>query len=278
MKVANLIITYTNPRLTERMIQRLGYEHFDHYIHVDKKMDMDKYKHLAQYPNVFFVNERINVRWAGYSTIKAVFNTIKAVIASGKQYTYLNLLSGQDYPLKSPQYILDFLTQNQGKQFIEFLDINTEWTEAAMRLKKYYLGNLNFRGKHFLQKIVNAVLPYRNIPYNMRPYGKGMFWTLTPDCAAYVVNKVENDKKILNFFTYTWAGEEIIFQTILCSSEYKDHLVNNDYRYIDWSAGGLHPKMLTIDDYDELKNSADLFGRKFIPEGEGEIFDLLDKL
>jgi len=278
MKVANLIITYTNPRLTERMIKRLGDAHFDHYIHVDKKKDIEQYRHLAQYPNVFFVKERIDVRWAGYNTTKAIFSCIQEVLNSGKQYDYLNLLSGQDYPLKSSGYMLSFLEQHKGKQFIEFLDITTEWTEAAMRLKKYYLGNLSFKGKHFAQKIINAVLPYRKIPYNLKPYGKGMFWTLTPDCAAYVLNKIKTDRKLLNFFAYTWAGEEIMFQTLLCSSPYKDQLVNDDYRYIDWSGGGLHPKSLNIEDFEKLKSSADLFGRKFTADGEGEIFDRLDEL
>ncbi len=279
MKVANLVVTYTDPRLTERMIKRLGTEHFDYYLHIDKKKDIEQYRYLTQYPNVFLVKERIDVRWAGFSTTRAILSCIKDVLASGRTYDYFNLLSGQDYPLKSAGQILDFLNKHQGKQFIEYWDINTEWTEAAMRLKKYYLGDMNFKGKHMVQKLVNALLPHRKIPYNLKPYGKGMFWTLTPDCATYVLNKLENDKKLNHFFAFTWAGEEIAFQTILCNSEYSSQLVNDDCRYIDWSAGGLHPKSLDVEDFEKLKTSTnDLFGRKFKPAGEGEIFDMLDQL
>lgn len=278
MKVANLIVTYTNPRLTERLIKRLGSEHFDYYIHVDKKKNIKEYEYLTQYPNVFLVKERIDVRWAGYNTTRAVFSCIKDVLASGRSYGYLNLLSGQDYPLKSPGYIINFFEQNAGKQFIEYADIQTEWHEAAIRLKQYDFANFNIPGKYLLQRIVNAVLPERKLPFGLKPYGKGMFWMLTPDAAAYVLNYVEGNRRLARYFTYTWGGDEIVFQTLLLNSAYGKDVVNDDYRYIDWSAGGGHPKMLSIEDVEQLKGCDDLFGRKFIPEGEGEVFDLLDQL
>jgi hypothetical protein len=62
------------------------------------------------------------------------------------------------------------------------------------------------------------------------------------------------------------------------NSPYKDELVNNDYRYIDWSAGGAHPKILTLDDFENLKNSDDLFTRKVNLEKSADLLDALDKL
>lgn len=278
MKVANLIVTYTNPRLTERLIERLGHEHFDYYIHVDKKKDIETYRYLTKYPNVFLVSKRIDVRWAGFNTTRAVFSCVKEALESGKKYDYFNLLSGQDYPIKSSAYIVDYLRSNYGKQYIEYSDIDKDWIEAKIRLRQYDFANFNIPGKHLMQRIVNAVLPDRKIPFGMKPYGKSMFWMLTPDKAEYVLRKVENSRKLWRFFTFTWGGDEIVFQTLLLNSPYKNEIVNDDCRYIDWSAGGGHPKTLGLEDYDALKNSADLFGRKFIPDGEGEIFDLLDQL
>jgi hypothetical protein len=278
MKVANLIVTYTNPGLTERMIKRLGHEHFDYYIHVDKKKDIEAYRYLTQYPNVYLVLGRIDVRWAGFNTTRAVFSCVKDALNSGRTYDYFNLLSGQDYPIKSPAYIIEFLKSNYGKQYIEYSDIDRDWIEAKVRLKQYDFANFNIPGKHLLQRIVNTILPDRKVPFGMKPYGKGMFWMLTPDKAEYVLKKVEGSRKLWRYFTFTWGGDEIVFQTLLLNSPFKNDIVNDDCRYIDWSAGGGHPKNLGMEDYESLKQSDDLFGRKFAPEGKGEIFDLLDKL
>ncbi len=278
MRVANLIVTYTNPKLTERLINRLGHEHFDYYIHVDKKIDIEAYRYLARMPNVFLVKKRIDVRWAGYNTVKAIFSCINEVLESGRVYNYFNLLSGQDYPLKPPAYIIDFLTRNEGKQFIEYEDIETDWLEAMIRLKKYDFANFGIPFKHTLQKLVNFVLPERKLPMGLKPYGKGMFWILTPSRAKYVYDQVNQNKQLARFFKYTWGGDEIIFQTLLLNSPYRDECVNDDCRYIDWSAGGGHPKVLALEDFEQLKTSSDLFGRKFLPNGEGEIFDRLDQL
>lgn len=276
MKVANLIVTYTNPRLTERLIKRLGSEYFDYYIHVDKKKDIEAYRCLTKYPNVFLVKERIDVRWAGYNTTRAVFSCVKEALASGRKYHYLNLLSGQDYPIKPTEEIVRFFRESNNKQYIEYSDINEDWVEAKIRLRQYDLANFNIPGKHLLQRIINKILPDRKVPFGMKPYGRGMFWMLTPERAAYVVQRVEGSEELSRFFTFTWGGDEIVFQTLLLNSPYKDEVVNNDYRYIDWSAGGGHPKTLGIEDFERIKGSDDLFGRKFVADGEGELFDCLD--
>jgi hypothetical protein len=43
MKVAHLIITYTNPAQTARMIKRMQHPDFDFYIHVDAKFPIDSH-------------------------------------------------------------------------------------------------------------------------------------------------------------------------------------------------------------------------------------------
>ena len=42
-------------------------------------------------------------------------------------------------------------------------------------------------------------------------------------------------------------------------------------RYVDWSAGGRSPRVMTNADYDALKRSGMLFARKFDESVDGEI-------
>lgn len=68
--------------------------------------------------------------------------------------------------------------------------------------------------------------------------------------------------RILRFFKYTWAPDELFFHTILYNSPLKKTLVNRSLWYIDWNTNG-SPKTLTLDDYDRIVRSDALFARKF---------------
>lgn len=277
MRIAHLILTYTNPLQTARMISHMIHPLFDFYIHVDKKFDIKPHLFLKKFPNVFFIENRIDVKWAGFNTVIATFECIKEIAAKGVVYDFINLLSGQDYPLKPAKEMLTFFEENKGKEFISYRDIKNDWTEGQIRMEKYFLTHYNFKGKTFLENIINRITPKRKIPYNMHPYGKSMFWMLSPEAALYVVNKVENDKKLLNFFFFCWGSDEFVFQTILLNSPYKDRIVNDNYRYIDWSLGGANPKILTTDDYEPIKDSGKLFARKLDYKKSAGLMDLIDE-
>lgn len=277
MKIAHLIMTYTSPRQTERMIRALQCDEYDFYIHVDKKVNIEPYLYLEQLPNTFFIKNREDVRWAGYNTLVATFNSIDEIHAAEWDYDFINFLSGQDYFIKSPAHILNFFKNNRGREFLSFKDYKNTWPEGMIRIKKYSLVNFKFKGKYLIERVMNLVSPEKKLPNNYHPYGDSMFWMLSPECALYVANKVRNDKRFLKFFKYSWGADEFVFSTILMNSIYKERIVNNNYRYIDWSAGGSHPKVLGKNDFDKLINSESLFARKFHLSKDSEIFDLLDQ-
>lgn len=276
MRIAHLILTYTNPQQTERMIRNMYHENFDFYIHVDKKFDINPHLFLEALPNVYFINNRVDVRWAGFSTVLATFECIKEIVATGISYSFINFLSGQDYPLKSAVYMNTFFEKHIGKEFISYRDIQNDWKEGLIRMENYFLSGYNFRGKYRIEQIINKIMPKRKLPYNLHPYGKSMFWMLSPEVAMYVVNEVESNKKLRKFFSFSWASDEFVFQTMILNSKYKDRAINNNYRYIDWSAGGANPKILDETDFKKLKDSETLFARKFDQIKSPEILDLID--
>lgn len=276
MRIAHLILTYTNPKQTERMIKSMEHKDFDFYIHVDKKFDINPHLFLKSLPNVYFINNRVDVKWAGYNTVKATFECIKEIVNTGIEYNYINFLSGQDYPLKPADELFAFFSENVGKEFLSYRDIKNDWKEGLIRMEKYFLSNHSFKGKTKLENIVNYIMPKRKLPYNLHPYGKSMFWMLSPEVAMYVVNKVEGDKKLINFFSLCWASDEFVFQTILLNSEYKNKIVNNNYRYIDWSLGGANPKTLDESDFEKLKKSNMLFTRKVSQEISSTLLEHID--
>lgn len=276
MRVAHLILTYTNPKQTERMIRRMQHKNFDFYIQVDKKIDIAPHLYLQNIPNVYLIKDRVDVKWAGFSTILATFAAIKEIVASDIKYDFINFISGQDYPLKPADELNQFFSKNIGKEFLSFRDIKNDWTEGLIRMEKYFLTGYTFPGKYFAEKVINLVTPKRKFPKGLHPYGKSMFWMLSPEAAMYVVNTVEKDKGLMRFFFLCWGSDEFVFQTMLMHSPHKKNIINNNYRYIDWSAGGPNPKILNIEDAESIANSGLLFARKFDLSKHGDVLDYID--
>jgi hypothetical protein len=276
MKLAHLILAHNQPAQLERLIKRLTHPDADVYIHLDKKTPMQQFEYLQQLPNVFFVQARVKVYWGSYNIVQATLNGFKEIFRSGKTYEFVNLISGQDYPLTSAANIHNYLNVNQGTAFMNYMLFDPDWTEALARIQEYHFNNLQIKGRYTLQKLVNTILPKRILPDGLVPVGRSQWFTIPGDCVRYILDYWENNPRLRRFIKLTWAPDEFIFQTILYNSDYKSKMVNSDLRYIDWSGGGVSPKTLTITDAEELLVSGKLFARKFDQNKDSAILDLLD--
>ena len=277
MRLAHLVLTHTNPAQLSRLVGRLLHDNADIYIHVDLKTDIAPFLQITDAENVYFVHRRVKVNWAGYSIVRATLNGLEEILASNNTYDYINLLSGQDYPIKKTGALHSFLAANPGKAFMHTLSVENEWREAIPRITEYHMPDINFPGKHRVLGMINKLMPKRKMPLNMVPVGRSQWFTITAPCAAYIVDYLDKHKKVERFFKMSWAPDEMIFQTILYNSPWKKDMVNDNLVYVDWSKGGASPKVLTMADAGELGRSAKLFARKFNPEIDTEILDHLDK-
>ncbi|RYU96857.1 beta-1,6-N-acetylglucosaminyltransferase [Emticicia agri] len=278
MKIAHLILTHANNSgQLKRLIESLAHPDADFYIHVDLKTDIEPLLPLAS-NHVFFIQKRIKVYWGAYSIVQATVNSFNEILGSHEPYDYVNLLSGQDYPLKSAEFIHDFLAHQPGKAFMDALLIETEWQEALPRIRKYHFADFHFRGRYFFEKAVNLLTPRRKMPNGLVPVGRSQWFTMSLNHVSYIVEYLQKNPQIKRFFELTWGADEIIFQTILYNSSYREDIVNDNLRYIDWSEGKASPKTFTMQDFQVLLNSGKIFARKFSPQLSDELLDELDKV
>lgn len=279
LKLAHLILTHGNPEHLQRLVNALAHPDAHFYVHVDHKTDIAPFLQLKDTPNVFFISNRIKVYWGGYSIVQATINSFEEILNAPHTYDYINLLSGQDYPIKPVEYIHRFLADNPGKIFMHFQSITDEWHEALPRISRYHLSNYNLPvGTYRLERMMNRLLPVRSLPEGIVAVGRSQWFTATPDSIAYMVRYIHENPWISSFFKLTWAPDEIIFQTILYNSPYREHMVNDNLLYVDWSAGGASPKTLDMDDAEALSKSEKLFARKFNSESDNYILSYLDKM
>lgn len=280
MRIAHLIIVHKNPEQLLRLVRKLEHPNFDLFIHIDQKVSLEHFSFLETEVNIKFIKNRVACNWGGNSVMMSIINSVQEILTGNVIYDYINVISGQDYPLMSTDAMLTFFKANHGKNFISFDDTSqSEWWQLARdRYEKYHFTDLKFRGKYLLQSIVNKLLPKRRFHFFATLYGgsNSTWWTITSECATYLVHVLKENHKLRKFMAYTWCSDEFIVATIIMNSPFRESAVNNNLRYIDWSEQKASPKILTIKDLEKLGTSNMMFARKFDVDVDEIVLDMLD--
>jgi hypothetical protein len=102
----------------------------------------------------------------------------------------------------------------------------------------------------------------------------GQFWfTANRRAAEYILRFYATRPRLASHYrsSHVPNPEESYFQCVLANAPGLK-LDNNDYRYIDWSRGGPHPKTLGMEDLPKLLSSTDRFARRFDRHAQTWIF------
>ena len=279
-KHAYLIIAHKQDRTLFTLLEMIDDFRNDIYIHMDIKCKLfskEEINDIVNKSKVFFT-ERTNVQWGGYSQINAELLLLECA-TNHRKYNYYHLLSGEDLPIKSQNYIHDFFERNDG---MEFVKIEKEIFNYEHRVRYYYLFQEKYgRTPHaFFVRCFNIIQRILKINRSSSiQFQKGSNWfSITDHFARYVITQKSFISKV---FRYTCCCDEVFLQTILINSPFKDKLYHNCFddceymsmRLIDWNKG--NPYVWHISDYDELINSNMLFARKFDVLKDCEIIDKL---
>jgi len=275
MKIAHLILTHKNPAQLERLLRAMEHPAFHFYIHIDRKTDIAPFLYLASNRNVHFIRQRTKIYWAGYGTIQATLNGFEEILPKG--YDYINVISGQDFPIKPASQIYQYLSERKGTEFMTHESIDSEWPEAAVRVQRYHLINWKIPGKHRLEVLANKILPARKFPLDFKLVGRANWFTITPAAAQYIQDFLKKHPGVIRFFKLSWGADELIFSTILYNSPFRKHMAPN-LIYVDWTGKtDGHPNILTRKDFTKLQQSEKLFARKLDMEVDAALFDMLEE-
>lgn len=272
-------MAYKDPAQIERLVKKMSHPAFDFYVHVDAKFDLAPFEYLAGIERVYLVKNRIKVRWAGFSFTKGVLNSIQEILETGRQYDFFSNLSGQDYPIVPNEQIYSFFAARKGKSFFAIEPDGTEWWKRArIRTDRYHMTDFDFRGRYVVQYILNKIMPMRKFPLKYTYYGgeRATWWTMSAECALYLLQFMKQHPKVRRFAKFTWAPDEYLLPTLVMNSRLRDTVIPENYRYIDWSQGGSNPKILTAKDFEAMRASDKLFARKFDIKVDTQVLDMID--
>ncbi len=340
MKLAYIILAHKFPEQVARLISRLDGEGVTFILHFclnTKKSDFEKALRLVQHKQNVYFCKREDGAWGEFGITQAVINGMELLQKQGIDFDYLNVISGNDYPIKSNKYLKDFFKENYGKQFQWSLPIydytptalpegmvyGEGWkgyvhpwgsTHRFLRFEKYWFSLWGERlmiipETRFLSKTLWSVLKIflynlpgyvrkkalkrefllmilslthqkkRKFPEGFPPYAGSQWFSVTKDCAEYILKIHREHPELKKYFKHTLLSDESFFTTILVHSPYKEKMAQSNYRYIRWTGKGArtHPEILTKADLPDLKASQKLFARKFDMQQDGEILNLIDK-
>ncbi|KOO65771.1 beta-1,6-N-acetylglucosaminyltransferase [Xylanibacter rarus] len=273
---AYLIIAHDQPELLQILISLIDDVRNDIFITIDSRTDINIFKSIkAQNSNLFFTQQNNNC-WGSVKLVETEFLLFETA-RKKEHYSYYHLLSGQDLPIKSQDYIHQVCDKLQGKEFVEFEKESPQSLKVLNNKTRYfYILQNHFRCNNIFEKIIvrliqKSFLSLQNVFQVRRRYKlelkKGCQWvSITDNFCKYLI---EHKEEILQMFNHTFCPDEIFLQTVLWNSPYKNNIYDyeDEYhsclRYIDWKRG--EPYIWKENDFDELINSTNkcFFARKF---------------
>ena len=286
MKIGFLILAHRYPTQLENLIHSLlTFPDASVYVHIDQKSE-ELYKNISEIfsgtNQVVFLQERYSVYWGSFNQIQATFALIKKAVER-KHEDYFMLLSGQDFLIKKPETLIQFFTENKGKQFlVNFQLPDSQWKDGGLNRLAYY--SIDIDGHPWFTNKVNTLIErlHRYSGFKRKTkfqqYGGSNWFNLDFNAMKYIVQFINSNPEFYKSFKYTRCADEIFIQSILMNSNFASQVVSDDLRFIDWSSGPEYPRILRSADLDRMVHAKHkFFGRKFDSTVDAKILDELSQ-
>ena len=225
MKFAFLLLCHKNPKQINLLLEKLDKFDCDVYIHIDKK----KYKviidKLIKKSNIHIISydSSYDVKWGGIEMIQATLKLIEQAYKSNIKYDYLWLLSGQDYIIKKPSYIIEKMKRNLDYNYIEIIDEdNKRYLEYKKLYEVYYWSWMT--KNRFINKAIKRIYMLitggfkntfsifkRKKTFPFKFYFGSQWWTLKSETVYQIFEYVEKNPKIVEYWNLIMNNKQHFF-------------------------------------------------------------------
>lgn len=263
MKQAYLITAYDNFEHLKELIHTLDCQDVYFYLYIDAKVSIPDYISALRTANSICILHDMRVEWGHQSQIITELDLFAKALEN-PDIEWFHLISGTDFPLKSVEQINEFYQQASDVDCFMETEPLPAHLKDRMELYHFFVNRANN------QKPITRYLERKLLALQIRlglrrkgpkglPYMYGSNWVdLRRNAVEYLLSR---RKKIIRYTKFTSIANEVYKQTFLRDTDFR--IVNDNFRYIDWSACAPSPKSLTEEDFQAIINSGKLFARKF---------------
>ncbi|XP_032900359.1 xylosyltransferase 2 [Amblyraja radiata] len=288
IRIAYVLVVHGRAiRQLKRMIKAIYHQRHFYYIHVDKRsnyLHREVMQLAQQYPNVRVTPWRMVTIWGGASLLKMYLNCMKDLLEiTDWHWDYFINLSATDYPTRTNDELVGFLSKYRGKNFLK-----SHGRDNARFIKKQGLDRLFHECDNHMWRLGD-----RQIPEGIIVDGGSDWFALTHKFIDYVVySQDELVTQLKQFYWYTLLPAESFFHTVLENSFMCDTLVDNNLRVTNWNRKlgckcqykhivdwcGCSPNDFKPQDFIRLQQMTrpTFFARKFESTVNQEVIDILD--
>jgi len=307
--IAYQILCHENYEQVNRLIGSLYSSDDTFLINVDPRLarDTEPLEKWKSKSNVQIVVDP-NIGWGGSGILRKTIEGAYKLLESNKRWIYYVVLSGQDLPLKSNDYIKEKLEIGHGEKtnyirchqadIIPLTDLKIAnkgkktfcWGDRGHTRVYAKPGTINPQDDMYSRIYVEVAetgedgAVYVGLADGMLQKLRGNFFSQYPfyiganwfNLHRSVIEYMRNDQFALDLYGIlktTFIPEEAYFQTYLKNSKFSDS-VSQDYGRLIQRPGSVpRVKIFDMSDLDTIENCEELYGRKFDSTHDCEVID-----
>lgn len=277
-KLAVLVLAHKDVDQLNRLLGALAHPDIDVYVHVDAKQD----GYFRQRINtnralILSKDESTDVNWGDIGFPIAALRLMK-LASSQASYKHYLLISGQDYPVRPMSELLEFLSDDcDYLNFVEGIRFDSRyllyfpmWLIGKETWKRPIRGIYKCLGMGPFARMLQR----RNRPFN-KPYCGSSWWVFRTKVVDWILAEIEREPRWLSFYSNSLNPDEGLFQTLYMNSPFAGQ--NQEIlTYIDWSANGPSPEVLSEKDFTSIVQSKKFFARKMETGLSDALLDMVD--
>lgn len=273
-KHAFLIIAHNEFGILKRLISVLDHKDVDIYVHFDAKVKTLPELSCSE-SKLFVLDKRVDTRWGHVSQIETEYRLSEDSYTNGP-YDYYHLISGVHLPLRAVDSLLASFDAVSDKTVFHSLAKDV-WYQEDMKVQRYNFLMRHFSRSRYVQLLwrvaqtVQRILRIRRFP-DVNFYKASNWASFTNEAICCLLNQ---RKRIMKRYRFSFCADEYFAPTALMESGFKDKIISVD-NMLFHEMGEASPRVLTMDDYDQIRCSGCLFARKF-SESHMDVVDRLIK-
>ncbi|XP_055612226.1 xylosyltransferase oxt isoform X2 [Uranotaenia lowii] len=219
-------------RQVHRLLRTLYSPRHYYFIHIDSRQEYlfrELRKLESRYPNVRLSRHRWSTIWGGASLLQMLLGCMQHLLQQMPEWRwdYVLNLSESDFPVKTLEKLVLFLSANRGKNFVR-----SHGREVQRFIQKQGLDRTFVECDNHMWRIGDRVLPA-----GIQIDGGSDWICLSRDFARYVTEGQQGDDLIeglMVIFRQTILPAESFFHTVLRNSKFCNSYVDNNLHVTNW--------------------------------------------
>lgn len=222
-EIAFGVLAHQDPTMAKRLCAAL--EGHPVVLHVDATTDIEPFRDI---PGVRLVQDRVDVRWGGFSEVDAVLGVYRDCLdeLGSSPGAKVALLSGADFPVRPLDEFFDYAETVPWSEHVRAIPVldGTPYMENKVRRRHFYdaapVGGTGWSAKRrgATRRGLSLGLPRRR-PSAFAPLvpAWGSTWTmLSKDCLEDILPQAL-DRRVQSLFRHTQTPLEMYFATLVHS-------------------------------------------------------------